>query len=240
MGPADDWMSNYKPLSDGPDCFNGPKELMGPADDWMSNYQCPLKQQNPVTDEEKKQPAAPVSDTRNKADFYGPKPQPTPPADDTPTTRSLSDYANVINTAANLNSNETLNNITNSILGTSSTTATGNLLNNLTDTVTNTINDAIGLTDTGSGLVKKKCVAVTRKADDLVSLIVTFVKLSKSAYENGFNGGKEFPLQLTNALTQMMKALSGISELKAEASEAKAAFLRSWTLGGVDIIDEFL
>lgn len=88
-------------------------------------------------------------------------------------------------------------------------------------------------------VLKDKTVKVTKEADELAESLVGLVKSGKQALADGFQAGQDVPKVLSDNLMQMMTGLEGMDKLDDEAEQQLAAFIRAWSLAGVEIAELF-
>ena len=63
-----------------------------------------------------------------------------------------------------------------------------------------------------------------------------FVRAMRGALKNGWQPGEDLPVAMQHAMSDLVPALNGITEVKAEVDEDKAAAARAVSLGLVDTL----
>ncbi len=87
---------------------------------------------------------------------------------------------------------------------------------------------------------KMVSVEVEEKSYDVGQAVKEIVKAAKQALDDGFQPGQDVPAILTASITQLITILANAPAIPAESQEDLAAFIKSWTLAGLDISSLFL
>jgi hypothetical protein len=87
---------------------------------------------------------------------------------------------------------------------------------------------------------KMVSVSVEDKSYDVGQAVVQIVKAAKDALADGFQPGQDIPVILTSAISQLVTILGDAPSIPVESSDDLAAFIKSWSLAGLDIAALFL
>lgn len=87
---------------------------------------------------------------------------------------------------------------------------------------------------------KTVSVSVEDKSYDVGQAVVQIVKAAKDALADGFQPGQDIPAILSAAIAQLVKILGDAPAIPAESGDDLTAFIKSWSLAGLDIAALFL
>lgn len=87
---------------------------------------------------------------------------------------------------------------------------------------------------------KMVSVEVEEKSYDVGQAVKNIVESAQQALADGFQPGQDVPAILTSSIMQLVTILQNAPAIPAESQEDLAAFIKSWSLAGLDIAALFL
>lgn len=88
--------------------------------------------------------------------------------------------------------------------------------------------------------VIKKTYEVSKEADELAGALVKMITAIKDALADGWQPGTDVPVIIAQALTVLVPAIDGISQLDDEIEENLGAFVRAFGIAAIDLTTIFL
>jgi len=85
---------------------------------------------------------------------------------------------------------------------------------------------------------KDVTVAVSKESYELGEGMANFIGAMKAALADGFQVGEDIPLLVSAAVTNLVPAVDGITDIGAEWTEDRAAFMRAWALTGALVLEK--
>ena len=81
-------------------------------------------------------------------------------------------------------------------------------------------------------------VKVSKESYELGEGMASFIGAVKAALADGWNLGDDLPAIVSAAMTNLVPAVDGLTELDDEWAEDKASFMRAWALAGAQVFEK--